>query len=182
MPSASGSVQRSSAAPTSRAPTRNGGADLDNIFNLGRGERPAGAVPRAGEGQRYDNGDLNAALDMLNRAARAMDLLQSRYLEVEAYAREVAERAEKDLSSAHDAAREWETRATAGENLAEDMKARLQAAERRVEQAERRAEVAERRADHAERGASETREWIEGIYGKIVAAFEANLFPKSEAA
>ena len=59
--------------------------------------------------------DLDAALDMLNRAAKAMDLLQSRYQHVESYAKDLAERAERDLALASTQAKDWEVRAADGE-------------------------------------------------------------------
>ncbi len=152
---------------------RSVGAELDNIFRLARADRTPAAP--ATEPRRVTQTDLDAALDMLNRAARAMDILQSRYQEVESYARDVADRAERDLSSAHEHAREWEARAAAGESLVEDLRMRLVAAERRTE-------VAERRADVAERGAMDARDWLESFYDKIVAAFDGRPFPKAAAA
>lgn len=183
MPATASPYLRSSETAPGRKPeARNVGAELDNIFKLARQDRGAPAPSRlelASESRRVTQTDLDAALDMLNRAARAMDMLQSRYLEVEAYARDVADRAERDLSQAHGEARQWEARATAGETLAEDMKARLATVERRLEQAERRAELAERRADYAERGAHEAREWLEDFYGKVVTACETRPFQQA---
>ena len=135
--------------------------------------------------------DLDAALDMLNRAAKAMDLLQSRYQHVESYAKDLAERAERDLALASSQAKDWEIRAAEDEARIEEAKARLAEAERRptwpnagpnrsspgplcehAADAERRASQAEHRADHAERSANEAREWLECFYDKIVASFD----------
>ena len=173
-PRADDAPRGTDASEARRFAERSVGAELDNIFRLARADR-APAAPPAPEPRRVTQADLDAALDMLNRAARAMDMLQTRYQEVESYARDVADRAERDLSSAHGQAREWEARATASESLIDELRARLGAAERR-------AELAERRADAAERGATEARDWLESFYGKIVAAFDGHPFPKAVAA
>ncbi len=181
MPPTANSYPRADSAPrgndapeASRFAERSVGAELDNIFRLARADRTP-AAPPATEPRRVTQTDLDAALDMLNRAARAMDMLQTRYQEVESYARDVADRAERDLASAHGHAREWEARAIAGESLVEELRVRLVAAERR-------ADLAERRADVAERGAMEARDWLESFYEKIVAAFDGHPFPKAAAA
>ncbi len=176
---------RSSEAPDGRfLGDRNVGADLDNIFRLAGGpERPRAPAPSVtSEPRRMTQPDLDAALDMLNRAAKAMDLLQSRYQHVESYAKDVAERAERDLALAVSQAKDWEGRATEGEAVIEDAKARLAEAERRADAAERRAQHAEHRADHAERSANEAREWLECFYDKIVASFDTRPILKTAAA
>jgi hypothetical protein len=190
---------RSTEAPDVRSPgDRNLGADLDNIFRLAGGlDRPKAPAPvPASAPRRMTQPDLDAALDMLNRAAKAMDLLQSRYQHVESYAKDVAERAERDLALAFSQAKDWEGRASEGEARIEDAKARLAEAERRAESAERRAELgehradeaerrashAEHRADHAERSANEAREWLECFYDKIVASFDTRPILKTAAA
>ncbi len=159
---------------------RSVGQDLDNIFRLtaaqpvqpqaaDRGRvapervRAAGAEPR-----RVTQPDLDAALDMLNRAAKAMDLLQARYQQVEDYAKGVADRAEKDIAVAYAQAREWEVRAAGSEG--------------RLDEFRHRAETAERRADAAERSAKEARDWLECFYDKIVTSFDTRNFLKSQAA
>ena len=174
------------------------GPDLDNIFRLAGGperSRPLAPAP-ASEPRRMTQPDLDAALDMLNRAAKAMDLLQSRYQHVESYAKDLAERAERDLALASSQVKDWEMRAAEGEARIEDAKARLAEAERRAEVAERRAEEvehrageaerrashAEYRADHAERSANEAREWLECFYDKIVASFDTRPILKTAAA
>lgn len=177
---------------------RNVGADLDNIFRLAGAperSRPLAPLP-ASEPRRMTQPDLDAALDMLNRAAKAMDLLQSRYQHVESYAKDLAERAERDLARASSQVKDSELRAAEGEARIEDAKARLAEAERRAELAERRAEQgegradlaehraddAERRADRAERSANEAREWLECFYDKIVASFDTRPILKTAAA
>ena len=150
------------------------GQDLDNIFRLTAaqfapaqqsGERGRTAAP---EPRRVTQPDLDAALDMLNRAAKAMDLMQSRYQNVEDYAKSVADRAEKDIASALAQAREWELRATGSEGKLEELRGRALAAERR--------------ADLAEQSAKEARDWLECFYEKIVSSFDERSLLKSQAA
>ena len=105
---------------------------------------------------------------MLNRAAKAMDVMQSRYQHVEDYAKGVADRAEKDIAVAFAQAREWEVRASGSEGKLEEFRLR--------------AEAAERRADAAERAARDSREWLERFYEKIVTSFDTRSFLKSQAA
>ncbi len=152
---------------------RSVGQDLDNIFRLTAAKpapqpapervRAAGAEPR-----RVTPPDLDAALDMLNRAAKAMDLMQSRYQQIEDYAKGVADRAEKDIAVAYAQAREWEVRAAGSEA--------------RLDELHHRAEAAERRADAAERSAQEARDWLECFYDKIVTSFDTRNFLKTQAA
>ena len=150
------------------------GQDLDNIFRLTAaqfppaqqsGERGRTAAP---EPRRVTQPDLDAALDMLNRAAKAMDLMQSRYQNVEDYAKSVADRAEKDIASALAQAREWELRATGSEGKLEEFRGRALAAERR--------------AALAEQSAKEARDWLECFYEKIVSSFDERSLLKSQAA
>ena len=105
---------------------------------------------------------------MLNRAAKAMDLIQARYQQVEDYAKGVADRAEKDIAAAYAQAREWEVRVEGGEAKLEELR--------------QRAESAERRADAAERNAKEARDWLECFHDKIVTSFDTRNFLKSQAA
>lgn len=162
------------------------GSDLDNIFRLsvapGQERLRPSAPTAAAEPRRMTQTDLDAALDMLNRAARAMDVLQARYQQVESYAKDLAERAERDLAAAYSQARDWEGRAAASETKFDEARARLSEADRRAELAERRAEHAEHRAEHAERSATETREWLECFYDKIVASFDTRPLLKPAAA
>lgn len=156
---------------------RGAAPDLDNIFRLSSTgqERPRPSAQAPSEPRRMTEPDLDAALDMLNRAAKAMDVLQSRYHHVENYAKDIAERAERDLATAFSQVREWEGRAGSSETKLGEAKARLA-------EAERRAEYAERRAELAERSALEAREWLECFYDKIVACFDTRPFMKSAAA
>lgn len=183
----------SSAASYSRSPmspdrsshdARSVVAELDNIFRLnGTAGQPKGpAAAPAAQPRRVSQTDLDAALDMLSRAGKAMDILQTRYHQVETYARDVAERAERDLASAYGQAKDWEARASATEAKIDEMKARMMDAERRMELAERRAQSADIRADSAERSAYEAREWLECFYEKIVASFDTRPTLKSAAA
>ena len=154
------------------------GQDLDNIFRLTAAQpapqqaafgapperpRPAGSEPR-----RITQPDLDAALDMLNRAAKAMDLMQSRYQQVEDYAKGVADRAEKDIAVAYAQAREWEVRAAGSEGKLDEFR------DRAIE--------AERRAEAAERSAQEARDWLECFYDKIVTSFDTRSLLRSQAA
>ena len=159
-------------------------AELDNIFRLNgtAGQAKGPAAPQPGQPRRVSQSDLDAALDMLSRAGKAMDVLQTRYHQVETYARDVAERAERDLASAYGEAKEWEARASATEAKMDEMKARIMDAERRMELAERRAQSADFRAEAAERSAREAREWLECFYEKIVASFDTRPTLKSQAA
>ncbi|WP_237477884.1 hypothetical protein [Lichenibacterium dinghuense] len=154
---------------------RSVGQDLDNIFRLTAAQpapqpQPAPERVRApgAEPRRVTPPDLDAALDMLNRASKAMDLMQSRYQQVEDYAKGVADRAEKDIAVAYAQAREWEVRAAGSENKLEELR--------------QRAEAAERRAEAAERNAKEARDWLECFYDKIVTSFDTRNFLKSQAA
>ena len=152
---------------------RSVGQDLDNIFRLTAPQaapQPAPERVRAAgvEPRRVTPPDLDAALDMLNRAAKAMDLMQSRYQQVEDYAKGVADRAEKDIAVAYAQAREWEVRAAGSES--------------RLDELRQRAEVAERRAEAAESAAKEARDWLECFYDKIVTSFDTRSFLKSQAA
>ncbi len=177
------------------APRRDVGAELDNIFRLttpaaerepSEPSRPQAPQP---EQRHFSQSDVDTALSMLNRAAQAMDILQARYHQVESYARDIAERAERDLALAYGQKKEWETRALSVEARLEQITHRMEEAERlaelahrRSEKAERRADLADDRADAAERGASEAREWLECFHDKIVASFDTRPFPKSAAA
>ena len=156
---------------------RSVGQDLDNIFRLTAAQpvapqttfapperpRPAGSEPR-----RVTPPDLDAALDMLNRAAKAMDLMQSRYQQVEDYAKGVADRAEKDVALAYAQAREWEVRAAGSEGKLDEFRTR--------------AVEAERRAEAAERSAREARDWLECFYDRIVTSFDTRSLLKPQAA
>ena len=150
------------------------GQDLDNIFRLTAAQFPPAqqggerVKTTARETRRVTQPDLDAALDMLNRAAKAMDLMQSRYQNVEDYAKSVAERAEKDIAAALAQAREWEQRATGSEGMLEEIRGR--------------AAAAERRADLAEQSAKEARDWLECFYEKIVSSFDERTLLKSQAA
>ncbi len=195
---------RSTEAPDGRSlGDRTLGQDLDNIFRLAGGPERSRPLAPALEPRRMTQPDLDAALDMLNRAAKAMDLLQSRYQHVESYANDLAERAERDLALASTQVKDWEVRAAEDEARIEEAKARLAEAERRADVAERRAEQgetradvaehraadaerrashAEHRADNAERSANEAREWLECFYDKIVASFDTRPILKTAAA
>ena len=147
---------------------------LYNIFRLTAAQFQPGQIgdergrTTASEARRVTQPDLDAALDMLSRAAKAMDLMQSRYQHVEDYAKSVADRAEKDIASALAQARDWELRATGSEGKLDELRVRAQAAERR--------------ADLAEQGAKEARDWLECFYEKIVSSFDEKAFLKSQAA
>jgi len=163
---------------------RSVGQDLDNIFRLTaaqpaaapNGPAPNGAAEAqqtaepvwAGEPRRVSQPDLDAALEMLNRAAKAMDLMQARYQHVEDYAKGVADRAEKDIAAAYAQARESELRAVGSESKLDNLRAR--------------ATEAERRAEQAERNAKEARDWLECFYDKIVTSFDTQAVLKSRAA
>ncbi len=123
-------------------------------------ERPKQAPPLAAtpERRRGAQPDLDAALDMLNRAARAMDAMQARYRQVEDEAKDVAVRAEQDLAAAVGHARDWEARARAGEATLNDLEDRLSAAEHR--------------AEHAERAVAAVRHWLDAFYDKVLDAFD----------
>ena len=153
------------------------GQDLDNIFRLTAAQpapaqqhaSPSERVRAAGsEPRRVSQHDLDAALDMLNRAAKAMDLMQSRYQQGEDYAKGVADRAEKDIAVAYAQARDWEVRAAGSEGKLDEFR--------------HRAEAAERRAEAAERNAKEARDWLECFYDKIVTSFDSRNILKSQAA
>lgn len=157
---------------------RNIAQDLDNIFRLTAAQaatqpaaaqdQPVAERPRAALPRRVSQPDLEGALDMLNRAGKAMDLMQSRYQQIEDYAKGVADRAEKDISAAFGQAREWELRAAGNEEKLEELRLR--------------AESAERRAEAAEQAAKEARDWLECFYDKIVSSFDTRSFLKSQAA
>ncbi len=156
---------------------RSVGQDLDNIFRLTAAQPAQQAAPaqpsaaerlRAAEPSRVTQPDLDAALDMLNRAAKAMDLMQARYQQVEDYAKGVADRAEKDIAAAYAQARDSEARAADSEGKLDELR--------------HRAETAERRAEAAERAAKEARDWLECFYDKIVTSFDTRNFLKSQAA
>jgi hypothetical protein len=164
-------------ADTAGRSDRNVAQDLDNIFRLTAAQaapQPAQAQPAAAERlrpvtqRRVSQPDLEGALDMLNRAGKAMDLMQSRYQQIEDYAKGVADRAEKDIAAAYGQAREWELRAAGNDEKLEELRLR--------------AEVAERRAEAAEQAAKEARDWLECFYDKIVASFDTRSFLKSQAA
>ena len=150
------------------------GQDLDNIFRLTAAQFPPAQAggergrTAASETRRVTQPDLDAALDMLSRAAKAMDLMQSRYQHVEDYAKSVADRAEKDIATALAQARDWELRATGSEGKLEEFRGR--------------AVAAERRADLAEQSAKEARDWLECFYEKIVSSFDERTLLKSQAA
>lgn len=190
-------ARRSPDASDSRfAEKRDMGAELDNIFRLTTAApeavertRPPAPAPAQPESRRVSQTDLDAALDMLTRAAQAMDILQARYQQVESYARDIAERAERDLAKAYGQIKDWEARAVAGEAKldeatlrADDADRNLEVAQRRAEQAEQQAEAAQRRAAQAERNATESREWLECFHDKIVASFDTRPFPRVAAA
>lgn len=159
--------------------TRSVVAELDNIFRLNSFPGQAKPQPSSSDPRRVSQADLDAALEMLGRAGKAMDILQTRYHQVEHYARDVADRAERDLATAYGHAKDWEARAAGTESKLDEMKTRVAEAERRLEQAERRAHLADVRAEAAERGAREAREWLECFYEKIVASFDTRPTLKS---
>ena len=157
---------------------RNVAQDLDNIFRLTAA--PAAPQPAAAQVQppaeraraplarRVSQPDLEGALDMLNRAGKAMELMQARYQQIEDYAKGVADRAEKDIATAFGQAREWELRAAGNDEQLEALR--------------HRADMAERRAEAAEQAAREARDWLECFYDKIVSSFDTRTFLKTQAA
>ena len=168
-------LSRSQDAPNHRVQgDRSVGQDLDNIFRLTAAQFPPNQQgdergrTATSEARRVTQPDLDAALDMLSRAAKAMDLMQSRYQHVENYAKSIADRAEKDITSALAQAREWELRAMGSDGKLEELRGR--------------AEAAERRAELAEQGAKEARDWLECFYEKIVSSFDDRSFLKTQAA
>ena len=163
---------------------RSVGQDLDNIFRLTAPQLGAAAPPKLPERLRGATGaeprrlappDFDAALDMLNRASKAMDLMQTRYKQVEDYAKGVAERAEKDIAVAYAQAHDWEVRAASFESKLEEMRERAEAAEHR-------AEAAEQNARDADTSAKDAHEWLECFYDKIVSSFDTRNFLKGQAA
>ncbi len=164
--------------PADAAPRgdRSVGQDLDNIFRLTAAQPTAAPTPaqagaerpRAAPSRRAGQPDLEGALEMLNRAGKAMDLMQARYQQIEDYAKSVADRAEKDIATAYGQAREWEQR--------------LAGTEDKLEELRRRAETAEHRAEEAEAAAKDARDWLECFYDKIITSFDTRNFMKSQAA
>lgn len=140
--------------------------DADNIFRFAA--TPERARPAAPDPRRVSQPELDAALDMLNRAAKAMDAMQARHQHVEDYAKGVAERAERDIAAAHAQATDWEERARASESRLADSQARIR--------------EAERRAELAERGAEEARQWLEDFYDRVMACFDARPLAKAAGA
>ena len=163
MPLSSPTLRTAPPAPSHPFRERAPRPDLDNIFRFSGADR-AGEPAAADQAQtpRAAQPDLDAALDMLNRAAKAMDAMQARYQRVEDDARNVAARADRTLAAAQTQARDWEARALASEAERDQLKTRAL-------QAEERADVAERRAAAA-------REWLGTFYDKVMAAFELQPF------
>ena len=107
--------------------------DLDNVMRLIQTPRPqpAAAAPLLAS----DPSHLNAALEMIKRAAQAMDAMEDHAHVVQAKAQELAERAHYDVRSARQQIAALEQRLSEREAQAEELEARLADAEERAQAA-----------------------------------------------
>ncbi|MBV8447671.1 MAG: hypothetical protein JO094_14045 [Hyphomicrobiales bacterium] len=121
--------------------------DLDNVMRLIQTPK---SQPASAPLPTSDPSHLNAALEMIKRAAQAMDAMEDHAQVVQAKAQELAERARYDVRSARQQVATLEQRLSESEAHAEELDARLAEAEERA------------RAAH---------EWLERFQDTINAAF-----------
>jgi chromosome segregation ATPase len=123
--------------------------DLDNVMRFIQPPKSEPATaPLAGS----DSSHLNAALEMVKRAAQAMDAMEDHAQVVQAKAQELAEQARYDVRSARH---------------------HIAALEQRLSESEARAEELEARLAEAQERAHAAHEWLERFQETINAAFAA---------
>jgi DNA repair ATPase RecN len=102
--------------------------ELDNVMRLLHAPEPAAAKDATPEN---DPSHLNAALDMVKRAAQAMDAMEDHAQVVQAKAQELAERARYDVRAARQQIASMQQRLLESEAHAEELETRLAEAEER---------------------------------------------------
>lgn len=115
---------------------------LKRLSELNPNSKPAMSFAPLGDKHPPEHMDLNAALDLVCRAAETIQQLQRRSDDVEAFAREVVERTRDELGAIQRQIDDFRQRALDSEAHAKDVEARLAEAERRAEVAEDRARIA----------------------------------------
>jgi hypothetical protein len=118
--------------PGTDAEPRDLAEDLDNVMRLIQAPKPQ---PAAAPLLASDPSHLNAALEMIKRAALAMDAMEDHANVVQAKAQELAERAHYDVRSARQQMAALEQRLSERDAQAEELEARLAEAEERAQAA-----------------------------------------------
>jgi hypothetical protein len=133
-----------------------------------------------GKSMHHSAPNLEAALDMVNRAAEVMGMLERRVLEMKTEGQAQIEQAKRDFGIAEAKAASFKQLALNSEVRADDLEARLRQAERRLAQADE----LEARLKEADQRAREADEWLARFYDTIAAAFTARpaTVPRSSAA
>jgi hypothetical protein len=106
--------------------------DLDNVMRFIQTPKPQPAAPLPAS----DPSHLNAALEMIKRAAQAMDAMEDHAQVVQAKAQELAEQARYDVRSARQQIAALEQRLSEKDAQAEELEARLADAEERANAAQ----------------------------------------------
>ena len=150
------------AKPAASVPPGGTGNILRLALNGGRPRTPASATPQP------MTPDITAAVDILDKASRALGALQTRCADLEQQLAAERQRLTVELKAARDQAREWERRATSIKVQLYDSESLLTDAEVRADAAARRAEAAEARSVEAERRAAEAADQLRLYHDKIV--------------
>ncbi len=106
--------------------------DLDNVMRFIQTPKSQPAAPLTAS----DPSHLNAALEMIKRAAQAMDAMEDHAQVVQAKAQELAEQARYDVRSARQQIAALEQRLSEKDAQAEELEARLAEAEERANAAQ----------------------------------------------
>ena len=115
--------------------------------------------------------NYQAALSLLEYAAKALEMLYDRRDQLEASLEDVSMRAESALMSAQAKVNDWQKLAAGLKGDVQEMERRLAGMQKRAEQAEAQAAAERNRADAAERRAAEALNLSQGLHTKIMSAF-----------
>ena len=104
--------------------------------------------------------DVTKAVDVLTRASRALDMMQTRYEAMETQAKETVERSKSELAAAQSQIEYWERRAQTAEVQLRRCETQLKDCEEQLKEFDEQLAATERRAEAAEKGVSDARDWI----------------------
>lgn len=115
--------------------------------------------------------DFNAAIELIEKASEAIDVLQARCRQLQTEIKEVRERSRLEVEAAESIAAEWQTLARATKAQLDDCENRLALTKQAADAAEARAEQTKERLESVQHLASEEAEQSARFHDKIVSAF-----------
>ena len=142
-------------------------ADLISLDALQRNLRFSLAKKNKDNDQNYTRTDIPAALELLTRATGALDLIQKRASDTEAWALDTIGRLKDDLAAAEARASTSEERVRATELVAQNIQIQLSSAEERASHAEQGLKKAEERVSRAEERAGIAEAWLAHVQNVI---------------